>query len=359
MKKAVIICGDGITAAQSMASNLAANGYGPSDIISFNKDALILENARNIGGVHVIGGTASDEGAVCRAVCGFTAGKYDASFNASTNRMAAAAQNCLNADFKAGLSMKNGGLSYSGPWYFLEMINRGEIYSAGFYNDISFYNSLLFGAADPVFDINPATAKKSSGSGRVVFAPSGAFFTAAAAQCCLGLLEKKSRKAVVLAPGENAVFYAASGEAGCFVTDSPSAACAAAAAGSAAVYLCPEQSKTAPGPLGETALTVSGRINAELISRAVLAAGNQGDMEALEKKGAITVKKWGAAGNINPFFSMEKDIAAFFSRFSGTKTDIYAAAIKGKDTASAAFVLYKNLFSINVMRGENAPGGAQ
>ena len=143
------------------------------------------------------------------------------------------------------------------------------------------------------------------------------------------------------------------------MTDSPSAACAAAAAGSAAVYLCPEQSKTAQGPFGENSLTVCGGINAGLILLAVSAAGNKADMEALEKNGAITVKKWGAAGNINPFFSMEMDIAGYFEKFSGTKTDIYSAAIKGKDTLCAAFVLYKNLFSVNVMRGENAPGGAQ
>ena len=212
MKRAVIICGDGITAAQSMASNLAANGYGPSDIISFNKEALILENAPHIGGVYVTGGTAFDESAVCKAVGGLMAGKYDASFNAAASRVAAAAQNCINADFKAGLSLKNGALSYSGPWYFLEMINRGEIYSSGFYNDISFYNSLLFGAADPVFDIGPLTAKKSSGNGRVVFAPSGSFFTEAAAHGCLGLLEKKLCTAAVLEPGGNAVFYAAWGK---------------------------------------------------------------------------------------------------------------------------------------------------
>jgi hypothetical protein len=359
MKKAIIICGEGITAAQSMASNLAANGYGPSDILSFSKEASILENAEHIGDVYNTGETALDEAAVCMALGGLTAVKYDASFNAGTNRMAAAAQNCINADFKAGLSLKNGALSYSGPWYFLEMINRGEIYSSGFYNDISFYNSLLFGVAGQVLDFNPATAKKNRGSKRIVFAPSGFFFTAAAAHVCLGMLGKKSCKAVVLEPGKNAVFYAASGEAGCFVTDSAPAACAAAAAGSAAVYLCPEQAKIASGPLSETALTVTGRINPGLIASAVFAAWNQGDTVAMEKSGAITLKKWGAAGNVNPFFLMENDIAGYFGRFRDTKTDIFAAAIKGKDTMSAAFVLYRNLFSINVMRSESAPDGAR
>jgi hypothetical protein len=56
---------------------------------------------------------------------------------------------------------------------------------------------------------------------------------------------------------------------------------------------------------------------------------------------------------------MENDIAGYFGRFRDTKTDIFAAAIKGKDTMSAAFVLYRNLFSINVMRSESAPDGAR
>jgi len=350
LKSAIIICGWNTAAAQSMAANLSAAGYENCDILSPGRDALALEKAPHIGRIYVFGGdkfNGSAPEAVERELRPVLSKKYDASFNAGPGRAGAALQYFIKADFKAGLSLNDGSMSYSGPWYFLEMLNRGEIYSSGFYNDVSFYNSLLMGAAGAITDFAPAVAGTGADEEGAVFAPVNSCFTSGMAAECSKLFEKEAFPSRVLEPsGEEALKAAARG-ARCFVTDHPGAASIAAAAGSKTLYLCGGQRGAAGGPFCANAATMCGRINARLIADACTAANG-------EKNGAA-LKSW-ECGRPNPFYVMENEISGFFGKYSGTDADIYSDALKGTGPVSGAFVLYKNLFSIRVARDEQ-PGG--
>jgi hypothetical protein len=358
LKNAIIICGANTAAAQSMAANLAASGYENCDILSPDRDAIVLENAPHIGRIYALGRDKLKESALAGGPEAAGAAlelelqpvlskKYDASFNAGTGRTGAALQYFINADFKAGLSLKDESMSYNGPWYFLEMLNRGEIYSSGFYNDVSFYNSLLIGAAGSITDFSPALTRTGTTAESAVFAPVNSCFTASMAAECSMLFEKTGFSSRVLKPSREEALKAAVCGARCFITDYPAAAAIAAAAGSKTLYLCRGQRDAAKGPFCANAATMSGKINARLIME-TCASSNGG-------KTCAALKSW-ECGGPNPFYVMENEINGFFGKYKGVDADIYSDALKGKDAASGAFVMYKNLFSIRVSRDEQAGG---
>jgi hypothetical protein len=371
LKKAIIICGGNIPAAQSMAANLAASGYGKSDILSFSERGRILENAPHIGGVYILdrkkvkapvfsGENGNYGEAAVREMLEPVSIKYDAAFNAGTGRIKAAIHSFIRAEFKAGLSLEGGAFSYKGPWYFLEKLKKGAVYSSGFYNDVSFYNSLLIGAVDSITDFQPAVTRPEALNEKAVFAPVNKFFTPGLAEKCAEIMRGKMVEPLVLnSVAEEAFRHAAGGGAKYFVTDSFAAAAAASAAGSNTVCLCRDAGSLAAGPFGGNAVTVSGRPGAGFITDACFAAGKSSLRAAMKKRGAAALKEWPDAGKANPFYIMENEISGYFEKYSGAnagKADIYAEALKASDRASGAFVLYKNLFPVKVMREESAGG---
>jgi hypothetical protein len=376
MKNVLLICGRNIPACQSMAVNLKQAGYAPADIAAFTPDAGLLDGCAGIGNVRILRrkavmSDAAENGAFeagesfRRSFDIFLEKKYDLSVNTGLSRSASALQGFVASVSKAGVFEKDGKTGYNGLWYFYDMAVSGKVYLSGAYNDISFYNSLLLGHVDGLYDHAPVFEKgaytERFRSGALVMSRAGTpgALDPATARASASLLEKDSipSAAVQADPGrgirmvlETAPMY--------LVTDSPSAAGCAAAAGSAVVYVHSKQHQCGYGPVSKRSLTIRCRPTPQMIADAV---------NSLRQESGFNENKWGNAlakqwePGVNPFLLIEKEISSYFGKYerSVSAPEIFSDAGKFSGPTAAKLEFYSHISGVNVLADELAKGAGQ
>jgi hypothetical protein len=371
MKKALLICGKNIPACMSMAMNLNKAGYEPCDAAAFSPDAFMLRGAAGIGEVRILRRRdvcreALEKGAAASGKTAeesfgiFTRRKYDLSVNTGLSGAAAALQGSVDAGAKSGMIKKEGKIGYSGLWYFYEMASVGKVYASGVYNDISYYNSLLLGYVDGLYDYEPAGGSAAEQKNTALILSRTKMpgsLGGKIAEEAAALLEKTgiSTSTACAAPSECAIF-AAKANPGYLITDSSSAACSAAASGAAVVYVCTQQRQCASGPFSKRSITIKGKAAPYLIAEAVSGIRKGKGTLPAESKGGVCSLSYAPA--VNPFFLMEKEINSYFGFY---KNDISAGKVfedaleKSGDTA-LKILFYKNMFGVNVLPDELSHG---